>query len=258
MPKVNIDGRDFEAEYEETILQVAARNGIWIPTLCYHAALSEQASCRLCLVELDRGGWSQLVTSCCYPVRRDIKVRVNSETAVAARRGVMELLLARCPDSPELKELARRMGVEGTPYPKVTEAQRNCILCGLCVRVCAERIGRAAIGFAGRGVNRTVAAPFRMPSEDCIGCGACAAVCPVGTIKLRLHEKEIEVSPFKSRMPLRRCSSCGAPLSGEPHMKMLEEQAPAIAEYSRLCPACRRKKSAAAFVLPGTPPPVRR
>ncbi|MCX7805961.1 MAG: 2Fe-2S iron-sulfur cluster-binding protein [Planctomycetota bacterium] len=254
MPTVNIDGKDFRAEAGETVLEVARRNGIWIPTLCYHPALSEHASCRLCLVELDRGGWSQMVTSCCYPVRRDIRVRVHSEAAVRARRGVMELLLARCPDSPELRELARRMGIEGTPYPKVTEAQRNCILCGLCVRVCAERIGKAAIGFAGRGVNRAVAAPFRMPSEDCIGCGACAAICPVGTIKLRIHEKEIEVSPFKSRMMLRRCSKCGAPMSGEPHMKLLEEKAPAAKEYGNLCPGCRRKKSAAALVPVGAKP----
>ena len=104
------------------------------------------------------------------------------------RRGVMQLLLARSPESAELKELAARMGVTGTPYPTVTESQRNCILCGLCVAACEEAIGASAIGFAGRGVERVVAAPFRAPSEACIACGACAAVCPVGTIQVRIHE----------------------------------------------------------------------
>ena len=122
----------------------------------------------------------------------------------------MELLLARAPESKELKELANRMGVKETRYPKVTESQRNCILCGLCVRVCEEIIGRAAIGFAGRGVDRSVAAPFRQPSEDCIGCGVCAAICPVGTIKVRVHkdQQEVEISPFKSRAKLLICERC--------------------------------------------------
>ena len=129
-------------------------------------------------------------------------MRVDSEKAVRVRRGVMQLLLARSPESAELKELAARMGVTGTPYPTVTESQRNCVLCGLCVAACEEAIGASAIGFAGRGVERLVAAPFRAPSEACIACGACAAVCPVGTIQVRIHEDsgEAEISPFKSRV----------------------------------------------------------
>ena len=136
------EGRVLEA----TILDAAHKAGIWIPTLCYHPSVSSQASCRLCMVELGDGDRKQLVTSCNYPVRRDIVVSVTSERAVRARRGVMELLLARAPESEELKKLARRMGVKGTPYPTVTESQRNCILCGLCTSVCEEIIGRAAIG----------------------------------------------------------------------------------------------------------------
>ena len=210
MPTVTIDGKTCEAQVDETILAVASRNGVWIPTLCYHPAMEPYAACRLCAVEVDRGGWWQMVTACNYPVREDLVVRVNSERAVRGRQGVMELLLARCPESPELRLLAARMGVLATPYPTVTEAQRNCILCGLCVRVCEDRIGVSAISLVGRGVERSVAAPFRMASEDCIGCGACAAVCPVGTIVVRLHEDEVEISPFKTRVKLLRCADCGS------------------------------------------------
>src|SRR3974377_1569008 len=131
MPTVTIDGKACQAQPDETILQVARRNGIWIPTLCSHAALEPYASCRICMVEVDRGGWWQMVTSCNYPIRADLVVRVNSERAIRARQGVITLLRARCPESPELRALAARMGVHGTAYPKVTEAQRNCILCGL-------------------------------------------------------------------------------------------------------------------------------
>ena len=254
MPTVTIDGKPYEAQVGETILQVARRAGIWIPTLCYHAALEPYASCRICVVEIDRGGWWQVVTSCNYPIRRDLTVRVESERAIRARQGVMKLLLARSPESPELRDLAARMGVETTPYPKVTEAQRNCILCGLCVQVCEERIGCSAISLVGRGVERTVAAPFRMPSDDCIGCGACAAICPVGTIVVRMHEDEVEISPFKSRVELRRCAECGLPVASELVKRALcERGGPTVTEMlanEDLCPKCKREKLARELTFP--------
>ena len=248
MPTVTIDGRECQADVGETILDVARRAGMWIPTLCYHAALDPYASCRVCVVEIDRGGWWQVVTSCNYPIRRDLTVRVSSERAVRSRQGVMKLLLARCPESPELREFAERMGVEGTPYPKVTEAQRNCFLCGLCVRVCEERIGASAISLAGRGVERAVAPPFRLASEDCIACGACAAVCPVGTIVIREHPDEIEISPFKARVKLRRCAECGEPLGSARVKEVLSRRGgPTLVEIlagEELCPRCKREKMA--------------
>ncbi len=255
MPTVTIDDEPCEAQIGETILEVARRAGIWIPTLCHHAALEPYAACRICVVEIDRGraptrsvGRWQIVTSCNYPIRRDLTVRVNSQRAIRARHGVMELLLARSPESPELGELAARMGVDTTPYPKVTEAQRNCILCGLCVQVCDEIIGASAISLVGRSVERAVAAPFRMASEDCIGCGACAQVCPVGTIVVRIHEDEVEISPFKSRVKLRRCAECGRPLASEPVKEALcRRGGPTVVEMlagENLCSRCKREKLA--------------
>jgi ferredoxin len=161
----------------------------------------------------------------------------------------MQLLLARCPESKELAELAARMGVRGTPYPHVTEAERNCILCGRCVRVCAERIGAFAISPVGRGVERAVAAPFRQPSEACIGCGACAEVCPVGTIVVRMHENEVEITPFKTRVKLLRCPGCGQPVgSDRVHQAITRQGGPTLLEMFHrepLCPRCRREATAA-------------
>jgi len=250
VPTVTIDGCKVEVEKDATILDAAKKAGIWIPTLCYHEAVSCDASCRLCMVELDRGEWRQLVTACNYPVRRDIIVYVESDRAKKARQGVMELLLARAPESQELKALAERIGFSQTHYPTVTESQRNCILCGLCVRVCEQIIGKAAIGFAGRGAERTVAAPFRQPSEDCIGCGACAAVCPVGTIKIRIHQdtQEVEISPFKSRAKLLVCQECKRPIvSTQVSEQVLSKSKINWEEFRqrlRLCPKCRRSYTA--------------
>jgi len=253
VPTVTIDDVRVAVETGATILDAARKAGIWIPTLCYHPAVSPPAVCRICMVELDRGDWKQLVTACNYPVRRDLVVSVASEPAVAARQGVMQLLLARAPENKDLQALARRMGVEGTPYPTVTNTQRDCILCGLCTAVCEEVLGRAAISFAGRGVDRAVSTPFRQPAEDCIGCGACAAVCPVGTIRIRFHEDtdEIEISPFKTRAKMLRCEECGARIASMPVSKEVARNSKIDWEKfrrrARLCPQCRRKMTAAAL-----------
>jgi predicted molibdopterin-dependent oxidoreductase YjgC len=257
VPKVNIDGIQVQVPEEATVLEAARKAGVWIPTLCHSPAVSVQATCRLCLVELERKGDSQLIAACSYPVRRDLTVRANSEKAVRVRRGVMQLLLARSPESGELKALAARMGVTGTPYPTVTESQRSCVLCGLCVAACEEAIGASAIGFAGRGAERVVAAPFRAPSEACIACGACAAVCPVGTIQVRIHADsgEAEISPFKSRAKLLACEACGARMVSVPVAAEMMKKVKSRMDWeefrkrSRLCPECRRRLSAGALGL---------
>jgi NADH dehydrogenase/NADH:ubiquinone oxidoreductase subunit G len=255
MPTVTIDGIQVSVPVEATILDAARRAGVWIPTLCHSLAASAQATCRLCLVGLERKGELQMVTACNYPVRRDIIVSVSGEKPARVRRGVMQLLLARSPESQELKELAARMGVSGTPFPKVTESQRNCVLCGLCIAVCEEAIGASAIGFAGRGVERVVAAPFLAPSETCIACGACAAVCPVGTIQVRIHEDsgEAEISPFKSRCKLAVCEACGLRMVSVPVAAAMSDKLKGKIDWeefrkrSRLCPECRRKQAAGAI-----------
>jgi predicted molibdopterin-dependent oxidoreductase YjgC len=243
---MTIDGKEVRAREGQSVLDAAKSAGIFIPTLCHHPAVTSYGACRLCLAAVKVRGRERIVTSCCYPARADLEVSTTAEKVQRARRGVMELLLARAPESKPLKEMAERLGVKGGRLPTVTHSQRDCILCGLCVNVCREVIGAAAISFANRGVNRVVAPPFLQPSDACIGCGACAAVCPVDTIRLRWHPDEVEVSPFKSRVKLQKCRACGAVVGSAPMgQRVTQKVGERLADVTDLCPACKRKRLAA-------------
>ena len=245
--RLTIDDEEVEAQEGQTVLEVAREAGVWIPALCHHPAVSPYGACRLCLVEVEVRGRRRLVTSCCYPVAEGLAVFTQTEKVMAARRGVMELLLARAPDSPTLRELAEKLGVTEPRLPKVTEAERDCILCGLCVNVCREVIGAAAISFVQRGVEREVCAPFKEASEACLGCGACAAVCPMGTVDLRWQEGELEIVPFNNRVPLLRCRECGEPITGLPYAEQISARlGEKLAAAVSLCPDCKRKATALA------------
>ncbi len=92
----------------------------------------------------------------------------------------LRLLLARAPGAQVIRDLAAQYGVDDTPFEK--REGDDCIMCGLCVRVCREVIGAAATGFSGRGADREISTPYKQLSDVCLGCGACAWVCPTGAI----------------------------------------------------------------------------
>lgn len=176
MVRFIMDGQSVEAEEGWTILDTAKFYGIDIPTLCYHEGLSAYSSCRICSVEVIRGGRSRLSASCSYPVQEGIEVRTNSERVRRARKILIELLLASCPNSRTLQCLASKYGVTRIRF---RAEDRGCILCGLCVRMCQEQMQAGAIGFVYRGVGRDVAMPFHQRSDICRECGACQYICPV-------------------------------------------------------------------------------
>jgi bidirectional [NiFe] hydrogenase diaphorase subunit len=250
---VVIDGGELRVEKGTTLLAAARRAGIRIPALCHHESLEPYGSCRLCLVEVSRGGRARLTTSCNYPVLRSGEVvSTSSDRVVRARRVVMELLLARCPGSARVAEMAASIGVTNSRYPSPTpsrlgahdEALVNCILCGLCVRACEQAIGASAIGFADRGPNRHVASPFDLNAEACIGCGACAAVCPTGVIRLEDTPEGVRrLAFFHTDVPLLRCGRCGRFFAPAPQMGQLRQKAGSLEERLELCPDCRKRQS---------------
>jgi len=193
MITLKINDREVVAEKGQTILQVAQQYNIDIPTLCYHGALSPAGACRLCTVEVSDGRRTRLVTSCNYPVWRGMEVRTDSERVIQGRRMIVELLLARCPGVKVLQDLAKEYGIE---QPRFSPEADDCILCGLCTRMCEERMGVSAISLKGRGVDLAVDTPFHLDSDVCRTCGACASVCPTGHIKLEeITKRRPEIIP---------------------------------------------------------------
>jgi len=179
--ELTIDGNNVQIAEGKTILDAARKLNIDIPTLCHHEALAPYGACRLCLVEATHGNRTRIVTSCNYPVSDGLDVRTNTERVVKLRRGVAELLLARCPDSQQIRAMAEKLGVGET---RLKKSDDNCVLCGLCVRICQDVMGIGAIGFVNRGSKREVSTPFKDMSDVCASCGACAFVCPTGAITL--------------------------------------------------------------------------
>jgi len=106
-----------------------------------------------------------------------MSVSTDTDRVKRARKIVAELLLARCPDSEVIRKIALEQGVA---EPRVRKKHDDCIYCGLCVRMCEERMGRHAIGFTGRGPRKKLEPPFGKRNEMCWACGACNFICPVG------------------------------------------------------------------------------
>jgi bidirectional [NiFe] hydrogenase diaphorase subunit len=196
MAKINIDGRDLEFEEQLTILDAAKKLQIKIPTLCYNEHLAPYGGCRICLVEAATRAApqrSRLVPACTAPAADGMIVVTNSERVLESRRFIIELFLSRCPESEQIRSMAAEMGVQpgGQNLDVVGQylLQRapkreatNCILCGLCVRVCQQIPERFALSLKERGIHRKVTPPFEKVAESCIGCGSCAYVCPTKTI----------------------------------------------------------------------------
>jgi len=250
MCMLQIDGKSVAVPEGTTILAASRKLGIDIPTLCHHPALEPYGVCRVCLVEVKTGRRVRVVTACNFPVEGDgLEVSTSSNKIQKDRRTVIELLLARCFSSPVVREFAARFGVSGTDLEK-TEGEQ-CLLCGLCVNVCRELIGQAAIGFAGRGADRKTAVPFGKPTGDCIGCGACVHVCPTGCIKMEDLPTERRIERWMSLVPLLKCRKCGRAFGPLRQLELLKNRQPLVKPYMELCPECRQRLLAERFVGPG-------
>ncbi|NQT79053.1 MAG: FAD-dependent oxidoreductase [Candidatus Aminicenantes bacterium] len=190
MIELTINGKKGEFEEGKRLLECIESAGIKIPTLCYHKALTPYGACRLCVVEVTQNDRTTIQTSCTYPAINNLIVNTNTERVIRSRKMILELLLARCPDSKAIQQIADEYGVKETRFEKKNE---DCFLCGLCVRMCNQRMGISAINFVNRGPHKKVSPPFDATSDVCQTCGACAFICPTERIKLKDISKKEEV-----------------------------------------------------------------
>lgn len=187
MITLKINGLNVTLEKGTTVLEAAQFLGFSIPTLCHMDGLSPYGACRLCVVEIGEGDKAKLVTSCSYPIEEGLVVRTASSRVLRARRMILELLLASCPQSKVIQDLASKHGIRTQRFKQEYE---DCILCGLCVRMCEEQMVAKAIGFRGRGERRSIGTPFDIKSPECRLCGGCIYVCPACTLRCTYTQPE--------------------------------------------------------------------
>jgi len=224
--KLTIDHMEIVAEKGTTILAAALDNGIYIPHLCYHPDLEPVGVCRLCMVEIEGRG---LTISCRAPVEQGLVVKTESPEIDNLRRVAVELVIASgqldylvsTPNNQRaLQKIAAYVEVdqerlERLRRPKETipidasnpffvRDPNKCVLCGICVRTCAELQRVNAIDFAFRGPQTIVGTFGNKPIVEsrCESCGECVVRCPVGAL-----------TPRNFQQPAREvktvCTYCG-------------------------------------------------
>ena len=222
--KVNINGRDFQVGKGARLIEVCRENGFAIPSFCYYADLALQASCRMCLVRIEK--MPKLQTSCTIACTDGMVVTTQSEEIEKAQRSMLEFLLANHPlDCPvcdrggecELQEmtfdwggLEERFTEKKNYYPEkylspmVANDSQRCILCKRCTRVCDEWMGEDAIEAGGRGSNTVIGTYGGW--LDCSQCGNCIEVCPTGTLLDATYRHQAR--PWELAQTISTCTYC--------------------------------------------------
>ena len=233
---LTMNGTQVDAAQGETLLAVARRNRIVIPTLCHHNALPGQGCCRVCIVEVREGGGDKVVVSCVYPVTRPAEVFTESDRIVRLRKVILSMLRDRAPQGERIEALCRSYKVPDSNRFSRQEGEK-CILCGLCVRAC-EALGTGAIAAVSRGVAKRIATPYDEPSADCIGCLSCAGVCP--TRAIGFTQEGDRRSIWGKHFALIPCERCGALFATAEEAAYARAKAGIGAADRVLCEKCRR------------------
>jgi NADH dehydrogenase/NADH:ubiquinone oxidoreductase subunit G len=200
--QLQIDGKSVVAKAGMTVLEAARSVGVSIPTLCDHAKLTPYGACRVCTVEADANGRTSLVAACQYPAETGMVVRTRSEQVDRIRKLLVEQMLAHAPDSEPLTALAQ---VYDADKNRFEQEASFCILCGLCVRYCAEVKKKHAVSFFDRGARREIAFIPQIALQECWDCKECFPLCPTSALQAAYVLTEALSAPPE---PTKSCGSC--------------------------------------------------
>ncbi len=234
--RLQIDGQEYVASDRATILDVARRANIFIPTLCYDPKLAAFGACRVCMVGVK--GARGPVAACTTPVREGMVVDTHDPIATRVAKGVVELVLSDYPDAAlaregdrnELRDVAAHFGLKNGRYqgerhayakddrhPYIKVDMNECIVCGRCVRACDEVQGAFALAYAGRGFGTKIVAGMDSSFADssCVSCGACVQTCPTGA----LDEEAFKLKETIDKTVTTTCAYCGVGCSLEVNVR---------------------------------------
>lgn len=240
--EIKIDGKTCMSNGNETLLQLALRNGIEIPHLCYKKGFEAIGSCRMCIVEVIDGNRSKIVSSCQFPIKDGIEVKTDTEEIKVMRKDIVMLLYLKSPENLKIKQLATEYGVV-TPLRYIEEKNDDCILCGLCVKAC-KSLGTSAISMVGRGTYKKVSTPYDDESLDCIGCNSCAEICPTNAIKT--VDEGGKRTIWNRTFDLVKCEICGKYFTTEETFEYVKKSL-GDDDLERVCDSCKKKHTAVTF-----------
>lgn len=199
-----LNGTEVKARSDMTILELANKNGVYIPTLCHDPHLKPFGACRLCVVEDEKSGF--MLPACITTVSPGMVINTDSENVIEARRYIVKLILSTHPESCivcdkgnrcRLRTIASELEIDHVEFAKlrryypiesgnpfIERDLSKCILCGKCIRACQEIEAVGAIDYAYRGFDSKPAVELDRPLENssCTFCGLCVDMCPVGAL----------------------------------------------------------------------------
>ncbi|MDR2035677.1 MAG: (2Fe-2S)-binding protein [Coriobacteriales bacterium] len=246
---ITIDGKPCVCEPGEYVLEIARRNGIFVPALCsLKPVLTERGCCRVCIVELVEDARSKVVVSCIYPVERECEVFTQSEKIVRERGMILALLKLLAPDATLIAQLAKAYRAPDLDRLEPNPEGGTCVLCGRCVEACSL-LGTSSLAAVNRGVSKEIATAYHAPSATCIGCASCAGVCPTDAIPV--VEDGAKRTIWNKDFELAYCEVCGELLGT---VASLEHAATAAeVEPLFLCPVHKQKVLAQHLAHPYKP-----
>lgn len=232
-----IDGKTIAVCPGATLLDAAAAAGVRVPTLCHDDRLHPYGACRICMVEVE-GPPKRMLPACTTPAAQGMSILTMTPAVIQARKDILELLLINHPlDCPvcdkagdcRLQDLVHEYGLGPGAFaekkrtsppdldsPLIERNHNRCILCGKCVRVCAEQCAVGELAFTTRGGHSRISPAFNRPLS-CEFCGECVEICPVGALTSRQFKHKARAWSLEQTNSACIYCGCGCPVTLETH-----------------------------------------